>query len=222
MRPPHEFFSTIKVVAFDFDQTLVDEQSLVRARWQKTLEHFSHVHPNLQETFFSIFDEKGYKYKHHLDDTFCALGLSEDHKNSLISSFRSEQGDKEYVNEYSREVIELLKQKGLRIGIITDGLKSYQEQRIMRAGFHELCDFIHYGDEHQKPDPAFFNMCIKEEGILPHELLYVGDHLIKDIEGALAVGSMACYIGNEQSVPLSQEVLSFKTMQHFYQWLEQK
>ncbi|OHA78491.1 MAG: hypothetical protein A2V96_02580 [Candidatus Yonathbacteria bacterium RBG_16_43_6] len=222
MRSPHEFFSTIKVVAFDFDQTLVDEQSLVRHRWQKTLENFSHMHPDLQKTFFSIFEAKGYKYKNHLDDTFCVLGLPEDYKDSLISSFRKEQGDKEYVNEYSREVIKLLKQKGFRIGIITDGLKSYQEQRIVRAGFSELCDFIYYGDEHQKPDPAFFNMCIKEEGILPHELLYVGDHLIKDIEGALAVGSIACYIGNEQSVPLPLEVLSFTTMQHFYQWLEQK
>lgn len=222
MRASSEFLSTVKVVAFDFDQTLVDERASMRCRWQKTLKNFSHVHPDLQDTFFSIFDAKGHKYKNHLDDTFCTLRLSEDHKDSLISFFHKEQSDKEYAYEYSREVIELLKQKGFRIGIITDGLKGYQENRIKRTGFDGLCDFIHYGDDHQKPDPAFFNMCIKGEGILPHELLYVGDHVAKDVEGSLAVGSKACYIGNEYNVRLPHEALSFRTMQHFYQWLEQK
>jgi len=219
---PKDFFLPIKIVAFDFDQTLVDEVASIRHRWKETLQEFSHIHKALEKTFFSIFDAKGPAYKAHLDDTLRELSLPESHIGPMVDFFRTTRSSKEFVYEHAREVVELLKERGFRIGIITDGLRNYQENRIKSAGLNELCDFIYYGDDYQKPDPVFFRSCIEREKILPGQFLYVGDHITKDIEGALAVGAKACYIGNEYNAVLSQEAICFKTMYQFHKWLKQK
>jgi len=217
----HQFLSSIKVVAFDVDQTLVDEAPSLRRRWEETLEEFSHLSDKLAGTFFSIFDARGPGYKKHLNDALQTLNLHDDHIQPIVSLFRSTKSREEHLYEGVTDVLVLLKQKGFRIGVITDGLKDYQEHRLKVAGLYDLFDFFYYGDAHQKPDPAFFRRCIENEKIGPHELLYVGDHLGKDVEGALAAGARACWIaGSDASFP-PPGVISFKTMYTFYQWLRE-
>src|SRR3989344_3840636 len=214
------FLKTIRVIAFDVDKTLIDESFSLRRRWQKTLVKFSHLSDKLEETFLSIFDTKGHEYKRHLNDALQELNLPDTHIQSIIGFFKSTKSSEERLYDGVLEVLMLLKKKGFRIGIVTDGLKEYQEHRLKVAGIYDIFDFFYYGDFHQKPDPAFFRRCIENEGIKPHELLYVGDHLAKDIEGALAVGAKTCWI-NEDATKISQDVIAFKTMYNFHQWLQE-
>ena len=118
----------------------------------------------------------------------------------------------------------------MRVGVITNGVQSYQEGRLKRAGLYELFDFFYYGDTHQKPDPAFFNSILENENVEPHELLVVGDHVEKDIAGALGVGAKAVWVREGSSLSEEQIVekeetlkraLQFKTMYDFLTWLKQ-
>lgn len=211
--------STIKVIAFDFDQTLADESFSLRRRWQETLKKFSHLSDKLEGTFLSIYDAKGHEYPKHLNDTLQELKVSETHMQPMIDTFRSTRSTEEQIYAGVRDVLLLLKKKGFRIGIITDGVQEYQEHRLKVAGIYDMFDFFYYGDAHQKPDPAFFRRCIEDEGIKPHELLYVGDHVTKDVEGALAVGARACCV-TKGSVKVPKGVMVFTTMYDFYQWLQ--
>src|SRR3989344_2870878 len=111
---PKDFFLPIKIVAFDFDQTLVDEVASIRHRWKETLQEFSHIHKALEKTFFSIFDAKGPAYKAHLDDTLRELSLPESHIGPMVDFFRTTRSSKEFVYEHAREVVELLKERGFR------------------------------------------------------------------------------------------------------------
>lgn len=216
-----EFFSSIKVVAFDFDQTLVDESFSLRRRWQETLTKFLHLSDKLAETLLSVFDVKGYEYKRHLNDALQELNLPETHIQPIINVFKSTRSNEERLYDGVRETLFLLKKKGFRIGIITDGLKDYQEHRIKTAGIYDLFDFFYYGDSYQKPNSAFFSRCIENEGIQSHEFLYVGDSVSKDVEGALAIGAKACWIAeNDMNISAPEDVIVFKTMYNFYQWLK--
>lgn len=219
---PKEFLSNIKIVAFDFDQTLVDEAFPVRQRWQETLGKFLHLHEKLEEKFMAIFDAKGHKYTTNLDDTLQELNVSDEHITPIMESFRSTHSDKELVYKNVFDVITLLKKEGFRVGIITDGRKGYQEDRLKHSGLYNLFDFFYYGDDHQKPDLEFFRKCINGENILPNELLYIGDDMVKDVKGVLSAGGKACFMGDSGDVLVPEEAPSFKTMYDLYQWLKQK
>lgn len=216
-----EFLSSIKVVGFDFDNTLVDETFSVRKRWQETLRQFNHLSPKLEEVFLRIYDEKDYKYKTHLNEALAELNLSEaEHLIPILEKLRASRSDEERVHGSVHELVTFLKDKNKRIGVITDGVQEYQEGRLKRAGLYELFDFFYYGDEYQKPDPAFFRMVLGDEKIKAHELLMIGDHVEKDIEGALAVGAKAVWIAEGSDAPVPQGALYFKTMYDFLQWLK--
>lgn len=216
---PKEFLAPIKVIAFDIDQTLMDETFSLRSRWEETLAEFPHLSDKLAETFFLIFDAQGPEYKKHLTDALQKLNLHGNHTRPIVSLFKSTRSRDERLYSGVSELLVYLKKKGFRIGIITDGLKDYQEHRLKIAGIYDFFDFFYYGDSHQKPDPAFFRRCIDEENIEPYELLYVGDHLDKDVEGARVAGAEACWISGNDLSASPTGAISFKTVYTFYQWL---
>lgn len=214
--------SGIKVVAFDFDQTLVDETFSLRRRWEETLKKFSYLHDGLEEKFLSIFDRRGRKHRTHLNDAFAELEISDAHVPAILELFRATKSNEEKVYAGAKEAILFLKEHGIRVGIITDGSRSYQEDRIRNSGLYDLFDFFYYGDEHQKPDPAFFRKCIEGENVSPHEVLYIGDDVAKDIEGALGAGVRACFIGDKEKSQVPEDAFCFSTVYDFQQWLKRQ
>lgn len=215
--------SKIKTVAFDLDQTLIDETYSIKRRWKKVLKNFSFLNEKLEETFFDIFDRKGADYKSHIDETLKKLNLSEEHIITVVNLFKNTRSDSELLYDKVVEVLLLLKKKGFKIGVITDGQRNYQEYRLKQSSLLYMFDFCYYGDEYQKPDPKFFRKCFDSEKIIPSEFLYVGDDIDKDIKGALSVGAMACLIGEtNDSVITQNNILCFKTMNNFYIWLKQQ
>ncbi len=216
------FLQGIKIVGFDFDQTLVDEAFSVRTRWAATLTEFKHLSPELEATFLKIFEEKGYRYKTHLNEALAKLNLSEtEHLMPILERFRASQSETEKVYDSAPEAVSFFKEHGMRVGIITDGIQSYQEDRLKKSGLYEHFDFVYYGDMHKKPDPAFFQTVLDDEQVAPHELLFIGDHVQKDIAGALGVGAKAVWIAEGSTEKVPHEALYFKNMYTFLTWLKQ-
>ncbi len=89
-----------------------------------------------------------------------------------------------------------LRERGLRVGLITNGKSSTQNGKIeflkLRGHFDHVIVSGDVGVD--KPDPAIFDRCVRQMGIAPHEAVYVGDHAENDVRGATAAGLHAIWI----------------------------
>ncbi|MDD2362049.1 MAG: riboflavin biosynthesis protein RibF [Oscillospiraceae bacterium] len=104
----------------------------------------------------------------------------------------------EYVSLFPEavEVIEGLKQRGFWVGIITNGLSLTQNRKLDVSGLRPLLDIaVVSGDEHvHKPDPEIFRRAAARLGVPCDSCIFVGDHIVNDIEGSLAAGMHPIYI----------------------------
>jgi HAD superfamily hydrolase (TIGR01549 family) len=93
-------------------------------------------------------------------------------------------------------VLETLKTRGFKLGIITNGTERSQTGKIERLDFHTYVETIVISESAgiKKPEPAIFNMALTEMNLSPSETFFVGDHPKNDIAGAEAVGLTAIYL----------------------------
>lgn len=192
----------IKVVGFDFDDTLVDEQYSIKKRWQKVLGEFPHLSSRLGKVFFKIYKKRGPLYKFHVNDTLRELGIGQNITEEIMEKFLSSTGD-ELLMKGASELLKFLKEKRVIIGIITDGKQSYQEGRLKRAGIYDCMDFIYYGlgKREQKPAKGVLEDIISRFSIKSlDEFLFVGNDYINDVEGMLSSGAKTCLVPRDKWV----------------------
>jgi HAD superfamily hydrolase (TIGR01549 family) len=189
-----DFFENIKVVGFDFDDTLVDEKYSLRERWREVLESYSKLHPELIETFLKVFEKKGHKYKYHLNETFNKLSLDEQFIPEMVSKFLNISGEEKLYSK-ALELIKYLKAKNKLVGIVTNGINSYAKKRIEKSRLTEEIDFVYFGDKYKKPDTTIFRQILKKYALDdPSSFLYIGNHLDEDIISANSIGMKAIWI----------------------------
>lgn len=213
-----DFFKEIKVVVFDFDDTLVDEQYFIKTRWEKVLGNYAFLSKKLKETFFDIYRQKGPQYPFHLDDALEKLHIDSKYKREILASLKKETGD-ELLLGGAMEIITALKEKGLSVGIITDGQRARQEKRIKKAGIYDQMDFIYYGvgAKEKKPDKKVMKEIFEKYHITsPREFLYIGNDFLLDIEGFLAIGAKGCLVGKEEDPPAHPNLIIVKSVKELW------
>ena len=103
---------------------------------------------------------------------------------------------------YSREVLESIRQKGGKIGAITNGFKEVQHQKLERSGILQYFETLVISEEvgYLKPHPEIFRIALEKlSGISAQTeperweaakkaTLMVGDDARNDIEGACLFG----------------------------------
>src|SRR3989344_4686207 len=147
MTERNEFFKNIKVIGFDFDDTLVNEQYYITTKWKAVLKRYSSLSLDLEKTFFKIYQEKGSSYKFHLDDTLHTLRIDIKYRDRILSEFKENKGEERLLAGVI-EFLKMVKYNGLRVGIITDGKESRQKERIKKA--KELGFITHLLDGSEK------------------------------------------------------------------------
>ena len=104
-----------------------------------------------------------------------------------------------YREEYQRscrgvdgaaELLALLKERGLKVAIVTNNLTVEQEQKIRRCGFGSHIDALitSEGTGVAKPDVGIFVAALSAIEVSASEAVMVGDAWDTDIAGALAAG----------------------------------
>lgn len=93
----------------------------------------------------------------------------------------------------AREMMEELRNMGIRMGLGTDMTAYVQYEKLNRLGLLEYMDFIVSSEEAgiDKPGRAFFSLCVRKAGCLPGECLFIGDNVVRDYGGAAAAGMQA-------------------------------
>ena len=91
--------------------------------------------------------------------------------------------------------LESLRSLGMPMGVLSNFV-SRLESQLGTWGVRDYFDFVIVSSVvgMAKPDPRIFDLAASEAGYPPHRLLYVGDHVGDDIEGARGAGLDAVLI----------------------------
>lgn len=94
-----------------------------------------------------------------------------------------------------REVLSILKQKGLKLAVVTDAENGHAISRLKKAGLLEYFDVVISADiaGKRKPEPDSLLLALKKLGVKAEEAAIVGDSLRRDIEAGKRLGMLTVY-----------------------------
>jgi putative hydrolase of the HAD superfamily len=91
------------------------------------------------------------------------------------------------------------------LGLITDGDVRMQQQKVEALGLGACFDLVVYVKQWSlsKPDPEIYRRVLRQTGHSESEMIYLGDHPVKDIVGARSAGLSAIRVltGEFKSLP---------------------
>jgi len=184
-----------KAVLFDLDGTLFDRDAsfleLVQDQYDRFATELERIPREVFLTRAVEMDGHGYVDRHvvyrDLAREFCLPETTGEH---LTIHFQDAYA------LYSRCFPEVplalaeLRASGMKLGIITNGSTSMQEQKIRQLGITELMDEVLISEREglRKPDRKIFDRALERLGLSPAEAWYVGDHPLVDVHGAFEAG----------------------------------
>lgn len=190
----------IKAVIFDLDGTLLDRDSslklFINNQYKKYISELKHIPEKHYTERFIELDNKGYVWK---DKVYQQL-LQE----FSISSLTWEQLLEDYISSFQYScipfqhmeyVLKELKNRGILLGMITNGFTKFQTLNLKALGIHNYIDTILISEQEgiKKPHSEIFLRALEKLGVTPEESLYVGDHPENDVIGAQNVGMNAVW-----------------------------
>ncbi len=210
--------SGIKAVAFDIDGTLYPSWRLYIRIIPYVLKHlrfflkYSKVRAILHRTAPS-----GDFYEYQARLLALELGVDNESARNMIEAivYKGMMPYLKAVKPYAhiRETIQAFKDKGYKLAILSD---FPPEQKGDIWGTRELFDVICGSEElgALKPSKYTFGSLALRLGLPPEAILYVGNSVPSDVEGATAAGMRTAYIlpfwRSLLGLPLKEADISFK------------
>jgi putative hydrolase of the HAD superfamily len=107
----------------------------------------------------------------------------------------------------------MLKEKGLKIGLVSNGFKQDLDHVLGELDLENWFDAIVCIDSCNcsKPDKRIFLYALEKLGIWPSEAIFVGDSVLQDYEGASAVGIKPYLIDREGKLPNNYDTIKSLT-----------
>lgn len=197
----------IKGIAFDFDHTLYDRDATYEKLLPSFLEFFSEylrkdVSPEEVLEVIQRCDRSGIYKDGHWEgiyrDTLASGIFEKPPSYEVYYEGYMENNYPQAIVLYQDTIstLELLKDQGYKVGILTNGPSEYQRAKVELVHLHEYVDTVVVGGElpHSKPHPFAFEYVCKQLGCAPEDCAYVGDHPINDVDGSRNAGMTAIWI----------------------------
>ncbi len=187
----------IKGVIFDLDDTLYNEKQYVRSGFKAVAEYLGIS--EAESELWRFFEMKLPAIDTYLDQ----IGQSEK-KAEALKIYR-EHKPLIYLNEGIVELISDLKEKGIRVGIITDGRPSGQRNKIESLGLNRLIEDIIItdelgGEQFRKPCDIAFRIMQRRWRIPFEQMMYVGDNIHKDFQAPKQLGMQWKMVNNREGL----------------------
>jgi putative hydrolase of the HAD superfamily len=120
-------------------------------------------------------------------------------------------------------VLEGLKARGARLGVVSHGIPIKQSEKLVRLGLVGLFEpgwvFITEEMEMSKDEPRFWREVARRAGVAPERAAYVGDHPVSDVDTPNAVGMVTIlvkrggkYSSLEPRTPPRHEIRDFREL----------
>lgn len=204
----------IKGVIFDLDDTLFPEKDYIKSGYKVVAEYLGDI--KYADKLWNYFKEG----KPAIDELLRELDREEE-KDMAVDLYRSHKPD---ISPYPGvvEMIEKLKSKNIKLGVITDGRPEGQRNKLEALGL-DIKDVIITdelgGMQFRKPcDIAFRIMACKWK--LPFEqIVYIGDNLTKDFQAPQQLGIKFVYFKNVEG--LHQKDCTFETTMKFFKEIQE-
>ncbi|SFM06219.1 putative hydrolase of the HAD superfamily [Gracilibacillus orientalis] len=185
----------IKAVIFDLDGTLLDRETSINIfaekQYNKYYKSFQHIDKELYISRFIKLDNKGMVWKdkvyQQLVKEFRLMDLTwEELLQDYVNQFR--YSSTPFPNLY--QMLHSLKKMNIKVGMITNGKKEFQEYNISALEIEEYFEIILISEivGIKKPNPKIFEQALKHMQVQPNESFFVGDHPENDINAANKVG----------------------------------
>lgn len=187
----------ISGIIFDLDDTLYSEKQYVKSGYKTVAKLLGNE--KYAEKLWEYFG----KGMPAIDVLLKELGYLEK-KEECLKAYR-EQIPEITLYKGVREMILELKNKGIKLGIITDGRVSGQKKKVAVLGLEELVDDIIITDElggiqFRKPCDIAFRIMQRRWRLPFEQMLYVGDNAEKDFQAPNQLGMRSIYLKNEDGL----------------------
>lgn len=207
----------IKAVIFDLDNTLCDSigiiEDILRSIFTKHLKYFPDKNiDDLISLNIKIFDKLISNPDVPLSaaiirvwfEFFENLRIKPPLKIilKLIEHIRSEVPKKVKLINGAQELINYLKSKDIKIGILTNGIFIDQARKLVKLKLDGFVDYLVTSDmcASDKPDPKIFKYILNKMLVSPDQVLMIGDDIVADIKGASDLGIQTIYLKNNNLV----------------------
>jgi putative hydrolase of the HAD superfamily len=186
----------ISAVLFDLDNTLVNRKLAFEEFTNRLIDKYITITTPSERSEVILYireaDKDGYRSKKELyQELLEKLKWNKETRiDELLDFWFSEFFKCTVLMDGAIEVISFLRSKEMKLGLITNGSIHSQNAKIDQVGIRQYFDTIVVSDEVQikKPDSRIFDIALKRLNVEPETSIYVGDHPVNDIKGALDAG----------------------------------
>ena len=208
--------TTIQAIFFDLDNTLLDGSRFHEAI-HRTCNQIATVQPGLSaERLLEANSEIWQSYWPQVEpqwtigtldgkavsreawrQTLQACGCDDDSLRQLALAYHLQFGRETYqLFDDVPALFAELKESDIRLALITNGAADTQRDKLEALGITAWFDALIISGEIgiAKPDPAIFELALKQVDVEPTQAWHIGDTLATDIAGAKAAGVAAVWI----------------------------
>ncbi len=207
----------IKAVIFDLDGTMLDSIEALWRAFNAGVAAFN-LEPVPKERLLDLMS-KGVRLAKILSEAYPALRaetaspLVEEIMAEIRKRYLADGGGEVGLTSGAQELLNLLRLKGLKIGVVTSRSLPVERQwhELRKLGMAHFIDAMVTGSEaRRKPAPDTVIQCLKSLEVLPEECIFVGDSQADMIAGkAAGVRTVAITTGVARSPALAAESPDF-------------
>jgi putative hydrolase of the HAD superfamily len=123
--------------------------------------------------------------------------------------------------EGALELLDLFKQKKVRVLVLTDFESSHQYEKLNRLNLLPFIDDVLTSEEIgvDKPCRTAFERALSVASTSPERATVIGDSLSRDVRGAYELGISGFHISADRFSELPNNWLSFATVMELYEWM---
>ena len=196
----------IKAVIFDLDDTLISEKEYVRSGFRQVAINISKEYnldiDKVYELLLDTFEEDS---KNVFNRVFDKLNISYeiDDIKKLVEIYRGHKPEIKLYDD-AKYILDTLYKKGVKLGIITDGYKITQRNKLEALNIENYFECIvvtdELGREFWKPHSRPYEIMKDKLNLDYDEMVYVGDNVSKDFVTANKLGMNTVFINRIDGV----------------------
>ena len=191
----------IKAIIFDLDDTLVDRNASMRIALSDQYDHFSNKLRCFDKTEYVnnilYLQNHGYVNVKKAYELFFKNRNDQTIIQELCNDINNRYGIKTVLFAGVVDVLNIIKSK-YRLSIITNGSIDWQYRKLKQAKIDKYFGNILISEEvgYEKPDKYIFELCLRQQELIPEECIYIGDNPEIDIKPAMGIGMKTIWKDN--------------------------
>jgi putative hydrolase of the HAD superfamily len=182
----------IKVVGFDLDNTLYNQQSFEFEVFEEianlvekefNIDKTNYLN-SLKELYFKGVKSKTFDIAMQNLNKNLPSNWEEFVKNRLLPTYRGFRAKNIFLYDEAKNFLDNLKEQNYNLALITNGNSLVQNNKLDALNLKSYFDLILISDDfnppRRKPDIYMFKKALEYFNIKPNQMVYIGDDLVRD------------------------------------------